>query len=85
MATLTANSSKVGRVHVPTSAIAKSVEFSDEMMSVHLADGRVISVPLTWFPLLRDASPAERAQYEMVAAVTVCIGPNWTKTYQSRA
>ncbi len=65
MATLIANSPRVGRVYVPTSAVAASVEFTDEMMSVHLADGRVISVPLNWFPLLRDASPTERDRYEI--------------------
>lgn len=65
MATLIANSPRVGRVYVPTSAVAASVEFTDEMMSVHLADGRVISVPLNWFPLLQDASPTERARYEI--------------------
>lgn len=67
MTTLVANESKLGRVYVPTTALAKSVEFSDEMMNVYLTDGRVISVPVIWFPVLRDASPEQRAQYEIGA------------------
>ena len=34
-------------------------------MRVTFTDGRVLSVPLVWFPVLRDATPAERAQYEI--------------------
>jgi hypothetical protein len=35
------------------------------MMKVHLADGRVISVPLIWFPLLYEATPEQRSVYEI--------------------
>ncbi len=56
MTTLVANNSKSGRAYVPTTALAKSVEFNDEMMHVFLTDGRIISVPIIWFPALRDAS-----------------------------
>ena len=34
----------------PTTALAKSVKFKDELMEVHLTDGRIISVPIIWFP-----------------------------------
>ncbi|MGH9948778.1 MAG: DUF2442 domain-containing protein [Pyrinomonadaceae bacterium] len=67
MTTLAANEIKLGRGYVPTSALAKHVEFDDEMMHVYLTDGRVISVPVIWFPLLRDASPAERERCEIGA------------------
>ena len=67
MSTLTASNPKKGRAYVPTSALAKSVEFSGEMMHVSLTDGRVISVPIIWFPILRDASPEQCAQYEIGA------------------
>ena len=67
MATSVKGSAKLGRAFVPTSALAQSVEFGDELMHVHLTDGRIISVPLIWFPLLREASPEQRAQYEIGA------------------
>lgn len=47
------------------SALALKVEFDDEMMRVYLTDGRVIGVPLIWFPLLTGATPEQRAQYEI--------------------
>src|SRR5713226_7817773 len=53
------------RSYVPASALAKSVEFDDAMMQVTFADGRVLGVPLAWFPALRKASPAQRARYEI--------------------
>lgn len=37
---------RVQRAYVPTTALAKSVEFDDDMMHVYLTDGRIISVPL---------------------------------------
>lgn len=59
---------------MPTSAIAVSVKFDDKMMHVSLTDGRIISVPVEWFPRLRDASAAERANYEIGPAG---IGIHW--------
>jgi len=35
------------------------------MMEVYLTDGRIISVPLIWFPLLHEATPEQREQYEI--------------------
>jgi hypothetical protein len=49
----------------PTTALAKSVKFTDEMMEVFLTDGRIISVPLIWFPLLYEATPEQREHYEV--------------------
>ena len=45
--------------------MAKSVAFDDALMHVTLLDGRVIGVPLAWFPLLRDATPEQRKKYEI--------------------
>lgn len=45
---------------------AKQVTFSDDELTVHLADGRRISVPLAWFPRLLRATPAERRYYELL-------------------
>jgi len=53
------------RAHVPTSALAKSVLFDDLMMHVSLSDGRIISTPLTWFPLLHAATVEQREGYEI--------------------
>ena len=53
------------RTFVPTTALARSVEFDDETMHVTLTDGRVLSVPLIWIPTLREASPEQRARYEI--------------------
>lgn len=55
------------RAFVPTSALAQYLEFTDEMMVVHLTDGRVLSVPLIWFPTLQSATPEARQHYRIGA------------------
>lgn len=52
----------MSRAHVPTTAHAQAVEFTDDMMHVHLTDGRIVSVLLTWFPTPHGATPEERAR-----------------------
>lgn len=44
---------------------AKAVRFDDDSMWVHLDDGRVLSVPLAWFPRLLAAAPEQRDQFEL--------------------
>jgi hypothetical protein len=39
-----------------------SVRFDDNSLWVDLTDGRVIAVPLAWFPRLLNASPQQREQ-----------------------
>lgn len=56
---------KFRRAYVPTTALAKSVEFDQDMMHVFLTDGRILSVPVRWFPLLREATPEQREHYEI--------------------
>ena len=51
MSILAKSKSKLRRAYVPTTALAKAVEFDDDMMHVFLTDGRMISVPIIWFPL----------------------------------
>jgi hypothetical protein len=51
--------------YVPVTALAKTVEFDEVMMRVVFTDGRVLGVPLAWFPALRAATPAQRARYEI--------------------
>jgi hypothetical protein len=36
----------------------------DDALSVLLRDGRVISVPLAWYPRLLNATPTQRKQLE---------------------
>lgn len=67
MTTLTRAEIRASRPFRPSGALAKSIELDDHMMHVQLTDGRVISVPLIWFPLLRDATPEQRANYEIGA------------------
>lgn len=65
MSTLVNTDAKSARAFVPTTALAKSVNFDEEMMHVSLADGRRISVPIIWFPLLRAATSEQRTKYEI--------------------
>lgn len=58
-------STKHRRSHFPTSALAKSVDFDAHSMCVRLLDGRSVSVPLLWFPVLHGATPEQRAHYEI--------------------
>ena len=41
-------------------ALAKSIESDEVMMRVAFTDGRILRVPLAWFPALRDATPEQR-------------------------
>ena len=51
------------RSFVPTEALAQSVNFDNDMMHVSLTDGRIVSVPLVWFPRLSVATPSQLANY----------------------
>ena len=53
------------RTYVPTNALAKSVDFDSEMMRVTLTDGRVLGVPLQWFPALQRATLEQRLRFEI--------------------
>ncbi|MCX6546120.1 MAG: DUF2442 domain-containing protein [Acidobacteria bacterium] len=47
-------------------AAAKQVRVTEDVLTVALADGRVVSVPLSWYPRLADASPRERRAWVLV-------------------
>jgi hypothetical protein len=49
----------------PTEARAERVTFDTQQMHIHLADGRTISVPLTWIPSLAHAAPADLEKYQI--------------------
>jgi hypothetical protein len=65
MSTSTDPKARFQRAFVPTTALAKQLDFDDVTMRVTFTDGRVLSVPLSWSPLLRDATPKQRANYEI--------------------
>ena len=44
---------------------AVDVEVTDDSLSVELADGRNISVPLGWYPRLAQATPLERGDWQL--------------------
>jgi Protein of unknown function (DUF2442) len=45
---------------------AERVTVTEDTLSAELSDGRAISVPLTWFPRLVHATPAERANWRLI-------------------
>jgi hypothetical protein len=45
---------------------AREVSISDDELTVLLADGRKISVPLVWFPRLLHATPNQRQNFELL-------------------
>ena len=55
-------------------ATAKSVRVTDQALIVELLDGRVVSVPLAWYPRLAEGSPAERRRWELLGPG---IGIHW--------
>ena len=65
MNTSTESNARFQRAFVPTTALAKQVEFDAVAMRVTFTDGRILSVPLNWFPLLRDATPGQRSNCEI--------------------
>ncbi len=44
---------------------ATAVRFDHDSLWVDLSDGRVLSVPLAWFPRLLRATPEQRAAVEI--------------------
>lgn len=57
-----------------TQALAKKVWFDHDMMHVFLADGRQVSVPLEWFPRLRNATEKQRKRWRLIGGG---IGMHW--------
>src|SRR5947209_1872918 len=49
-------------------AAARSIQFSDDALTVDLSDGRSISVPLAWYPRLFHGTAAERSHWRLIGA-----------------
>lgn len=45
---------------------AVAVHFSEDSMAVSLDDGRILSVPLAWYPRLLAGTAQERAHHELI-------------------
>jgi hypothetical protein len=51
---------------VKTEVRIKHIEISEDTITAQLQDGRTISVPLVWSWRLSEASPEQRANYEII-------------------
>ena len=47
-------------------ALAQGVHVTVDTLTVDLADGRSISVPVTWYPRLASGTPGERSNWRFV-------------------
>jgi hypothetical protein len=57
-----------------TESMALDVWFDSDMMHVRLLDGREISVPLEWFPKLRDATSEQKKKWRLIGRG---VGIHW--------
>jgi hypothetical protein len=57
-------------------AVATQVIVSKDTLSVELADGRTIAVPLAWYPRLSHATAKERNSWRLIAGGR---GIHWPK------
>lgn len=55
-------------------AAARHVRVTDRTLVVELRDGRVVSVPVGWYPRLAEGSPRERRRWELLGPG---IGIHW--------
>jgi hypothetical protein len=55
-------------------ALAVAVRFDESMLHIQLTDGREISVPLEWFPALRDATDNQRNNWRLIGRG---VGIHW--------
>jgi hypothetical protein len=51
---------------VNKSEIAVNIWFDESRMFVLLEDGREVSIPIHWFPTLRDATPEQRNKWRFI-------------------
>lgn len=51
-----------------TTAKVKAVSTEGRLLTVWLTDGRVLGLPLAWYPSLDKATPAERATWQASGA-----------------
>ena len=49
-----------------TDPLATDIAVDGDTLRVTLDDGRILSVPVDWYPRLRDASAAQRANWRRI-------------------
>ena len=54
--------------------VATEVKVTADALVVELQDGRVVSVPLAWYPRLAEGTPSERRRFELIGPG---IGIHW--------
>jgi len=54
--------------------MATDVWFDSEMMHIRLLDSREISIPLEWFPRLREATNEQRLKWRLIGKG---VGIHW--------
>jgi hypothetical protein len=54
--------------------VARQVRVTSDALVVELEDGRVVSVPLEWYPRLAEGTAAERRRWELIGPG---IGIHW--------
>lgn len=47
-------------------ALASNVRVTRELIEVTLHDGRLLAVPVDWYPRLASAKPTERARWRLI-------------------
>ena len=60
--------------HANPNPLAEEVRFTEDMLCVHLLDGREVWAPLEWFPRLRDATAEQRNNWRLIGGG---IGIHW--------
>ncbi|WP_257293759.1 DUF2442 domain-containing protein [Endozoicomonas sp. YOMI1] len=46
--------------------LAQNIQFTDSELIVTLLDGRVIHIPIDWFPTLANATEKQRANWKLL-------------------
>lgn len=50
---------------IETQPRVQDVEITENMLSIRLMDGRILSIPLAWYPRLVHANEAEREEWRV--------------------
>lgn len=61
-------------VNKNSDAMACDVWFGSDTLHIRLLDGREVSIPIEWFPKLRDATDEQRKKWRFVGKG---IGIHW--------
>jgi hypothetical protein len=65
-----------GKTHIEPNYTIATVRTDDTMLWIVLEDERVVGSPLAWFPRLEDATPEQRAHWELLPAKTGIYWPD---------